>query len=148
MLLTIFYFFRKSLNQTWLNLSKAQSNDVVQPTTLVQKCTIDYRLLYSEKTYLCYDLKAKFLIDNNFQAAAANDSLLFETFEIISKEVESNIKVDTAKARLRQLSWKFWLIDENLVCFILIFSIFGILESVQRYFAMVIESNMEEQAIS
>ena len=33
----IFNFFRKSLTQTWLSLSKAQSNDFVQPTTLVQK---------------------------------------------------------------------------------------------------------------
>ena len=57
--------------------------------------------MYSKKTYLCYDLRAKFLIDNSFQAPAANDSLLFETFEIISKEVESNIKVDTVKIRFR-----------------------------------------------
>ena len=62
--------------------------------------------LYSKKTYLCYDLKAKFLIDNSFKAAAANDSLLFETFEIISKEADSNIKVDTAKTRLRQFFLK------------------------------------------
>ena len=33
----IFNFFRKSLTQTWLSLSKAQSNDFGQPTTLVQK---------------------------------------------------------------------------------------------------------------
>ena len=32
--------FRKSQTQSWHNLPKVQSNDVVQPTTLVHKCAI------------------------------------------------------------------------------------------------------------
>ena len=47
--------------------------------------------------------------------------MLFETFEIISKEVESNIRVDTAQIRLRQLLLELRLIVEKLGVFTLNF---------------------------
>ena len=39
-LVTSLKFFRKSLTQTCLNLSDAQSNDVLQPTTIGLKCAV------------------------------------------------------------------------------------------------------------
>ena len=99
--------------RSWRQLFRKSSIEV---TTVTQgrKLMINYFIfLYSKKTYLCYDLKAKFLIDNTFQAVVSNDSMLFETFEIISKEVESNIIVDTFQMRLRRLLFEFWLVKEH-----------------------------------
>ena len=54
-----FNFFRKSQTQMWLNLSEAWSNDVVQPTTLVQKWSIPI-----VNTCFCTGLK---VVNNHFQ---------------------------------------------------------------------------------
>ena len=82
--LLIVVLFRKSLTQRWLNLSKAQSNYVMKPTTLVHKCTIPINTRFPVVKKLNF---------KNFQLTKSREDLCSLCQDILKSRVKYDLNI-------------------------------------------------------
>ena len=82
--LLIVVLFRKSLTQRWLNLSKAQSNNVMKPTTLVHKWTIPINTRFSVVKELNF---------KNFELTKSREDLCSLCQDILKSRVKYDLNI-------------------------------------------------------